>query len=156
MAATGVCAGFVYDLVRVLRRMVPHNSLALQLEDMVYWVLFTMFAMLVLLWEDNGTFRIFSALAPVIGMILYFGFLSRFFMPPILFVARLIKKLSVVILHIFCLPLELFGKLLELPVRKIKKIIYKFNKIAKKLLKKIWKCAKITSGLRYRKKNDKK
>lgn len=156
MLALGMCAGVVYDVIRVLRRVVPHGSIAIQLEDMIYWLLFTLCAMMVLLWEDNGTFRIFSALAPVLGLAFYFAAFSRFCVVPILFTARALKTLWMAILRIFCLPLKLFVRLIEFPLKKIKKILYKFNKIAKIHLKKTLKCAKIKDGLLCRVKNGKK
>ena len=35
--ATGVCMAFVYDLLRLFRRIVRHGRFAVDVEDLLYW-----------------------------------------------------------------------------------------------------------------------
>lgn len=146
LVAAGAAAGIMYDLVRILRRLVRHGTLLLNAEDIVFWFLFTLGIMLIILWESNGVLRFFSVAAPIIGMILYFGMLSPLFMPPATAAAGFIVKTAMVIVHIFCVPLAFIVNLFLLPIKKVKKVLYKFNKIVKRLLKKLWKYEKIASG----------
>jgi len=146
LVLVGMGAGLVYDFIRVFRRLMRHSVFLVQAEDLIFWLIFTLGVMMVLLWESNGVLRVFSVAAPIIGMVLYFGVFSNFFMKPAVAVTLFIKRIIMVIVHIFCIPLVLIGKLCVLPAKKIKKCLYKFNKIVKKLLKKIKKYEKIGTG----------
>lgn len=136
LVAAGMAAGLVYDFVRVLRRLVRHSLFMIQAEDLIYWLVFTVFIMMILLWENNGELRVFSVVAPVLGMIIYFGALSEFFLVPATALTLFIKKLILAVLHIFCIPLVFFGKLCAIPINLLKKRLYIFNKFIKKVLKK--------------------
>jgi hypothetical protein len=48
-----------------------------------------------------------------------------------------------IILHIFCAPLAIVGKIMSLLTKKLEKNLIIFNKIAKKLLKNSLKCETI-------------
>lgn len=146
LAFAGMAAGLVYDMVRVLRRFIRHSLFAIQAEDLIYWLVFTLCIMLIMLKENNGVLRFFSAVAPILGLIVYLGALSPFFLKPMTAVTLFIKRILMVILHIFYMPLAFIGNLLRIPAHKIKKSVYKFNKIIKKLLKKAQKCEKIING----------
>ncbi len=139
----GIAAGLLYDFVRAVRRIIPHNMVFVHAEDLLFWLSFTISVMLVLLWEDNGVVRGFSLLAPIIGLVIYFSLLSCCILKPLTAVGLFIKRIIMVILHTICLPLTFIGKISVLLVKKIKKVLYKFNKIEKRLLKNTLKCEKI-------------
>ena len=50
--ATGVCMAFVYDLLRLFRRIVRHGRFAVDVEDLLYWT-FCFFASFVILYYVN-------------------------------------------------------------------------------------------------------
>lgn len=139
----GMAAGVVYDLFRAVRRIFYHSVLAVQIEDLLFWLAFTMAVMLVMLWENNAALRFFSIAAPLLGMLFYFCTLSRCFMPPMVLVLSAVIKLIRIILHIFCTPLVIAGKIMTVLTKKLEKNLIIFNKIAKKLLKNSLKCETI-------------
>lgn len=60
-----------YDALRILRRLIRHNSFFLALEDLIFWVIASVFIFSMIFKLNNGTIRGFSVLGMGIGMILY-------------------------------------------------------------------------------------
>jgi len=80
MAAFGVAAGFVYDWVRLLRRLVSRGGLAAQIEDVLFWILASGVAFFFLLRLNFGEVRGFAIVGMFLGMFLYFVAVSPVFM----------------------------------------------------------------------------
>jgi spore cortex biosynthesis protein YabQ len=146
----GAAAGVIYDLIRAIRRILRHSIITVQIEDLVFWLVFTISVMLVMLWENNAAVRFFSVVAPLIGMLLYFCTLSKLIISLFVYIFSAIIKVIMIILHIFCVPMEIVGKTIGLFINKLKIIIYKFNKIIKKLLKNSLKCETMSKRIGVR------
>lgn len=68
----------VYDLFRVLRLMIKHNSLAIGVEDFFYWI-YAGAATFMLLYEQNdGGLRLYAIAGVLLGMLFYDKIVSRF------------------------------------------------------------------------------
>lgn len=67
----GIYITFVYDLLRILRRVVPHSSFWIAIEDLVFWVYCAGKVFLLMHHESDGTLRWFAVLGALVGMILY-------------------------------------------------------------------------------------
>ncbi len=67
----GIFITFVYDLLRIFRRVVPHGNLLISLEDMVFWIYCAIKVFLMMYHESNGTLRWFAVLGAMVGMLLY-------------------------------------------------------------------------------------
>lgn len=68
---SGVVVLCGYDQVRVLRRVLPHNTFFQSLEDFFYWTFAGIFCFGVAFKENSGTIRGFSLAAMVFGMWFY-------------------------------------------------------------------------------------
>lgn len=103
----GVFVSFIYDIIRIFRRVVSHNRIFLSIEDLGYWM-FCAWEMFCLLYrESNGVLRWFAILGVALGMALYLLTVSRFF---VTYVSKAIKKL-----------LSVIGKLISFLMRPFKK-----------------------------------
>ncbi len=134
--ATGALLFFVYDLLRIMRRIIPHGTFFIALEDVLFWlgsaaVIFTM-----LYREAYGSLRGFSIGGVVIGMLLYACILSRFVVKGSVF---LLEK----ILYVLLRPLVWLGRLIRRPIRALGRKGRKGAGFFKKRLKKLWKTVKI-------------
>ena len=60
-----------YDVIRIFRRLIPHGTAAVAVEDILYWFIcgVSIFRMLYL--ENSGAIRGFAIAAVVLGMLLY-------------------------------------------------------------------------------------
>lgn len=134
--ATGVILIFVYDLLRIIRRLIPHGTVWIAVEDFLFWAgsALTIFAMLYR--ENDGYLRGFSIGGVVVGMLLYSLLLSRFV---VRFSVFLLEK----ILYVLLRPLVRLGRLFLKPVRVLGKRTRKTGRFLKKRLKKFLKTVKI-------------
>jgi spore cortex biosynthesis protein YabQ len=99
----GVFIPFVYDILRIIRRVIPHGSFWVSVEDMGFWGYCAAEVFLLMYHESNGTLRWFAVIGAMTGIFLYRKLVSSFF----------VKYGSRVIAWV----LELLGKGLGLLVR---------------------------------------
>lgn len=50
----GILITVLYDLLRILRRILPHNILAISLEDFLYWIVCSLLVFAMLIREITG------------------------------------------------------------------------------------------------------
>lgn len=67
----GVMITFLYDVIRVFRRVVRHGVFFVSLEDLVYWVFVSCCIFYLLYQENNGVLRWFVIMGAAAGMLLY-------------------------------------------------------------------------------------
>ncbi len=94
----GVFVTFVYDILRIIRRVIPHGSFCVSVEDFIFWVYCGAEVFLLMYHESNGTLRWFAVLGAVTGMLFYSKLVSPL----------LVKYVSLTLTKI----LGLLGKLL--------------------------------------------
>lgn len=72
----GAAVTFVYDLLRIFRRVFPHGSLWIGIEDAFFWLWTAFWTFSVLYRENDGSFRGYTLLSMAAGMIAYHAFFS--------------------------------------------------------------------------------
>ena len=70
-----------YDGVRIFRRLIPHGTIAVALEDILYWLVCGVYIFRMLYLENSGAIRGFAIAAVVgvpvvLGMLLYLQFVK--------------------------------------------------------------------------------
>lgn len=76
---TGFCFAYIYDNLRLLRRLFSHRSWLVDAEDILYWT-FCFFASFYLLYyENDGVIRFFAVLGAAVGMFLYVRTVGRLY-----------------------------------------------------------------------------
>ena len=60
-----------YDVLRIFRRLVKHGVLLIAIEDLIFWVLASLFLFIMIFRENNGIIRGFSIIGMLIGLVLY-------------------------------------------------------------------------------------
>ena len=124
---TGMGLVLVYDVFRILRRVIKHGNLWVGIEDCLFWCLCTVAVFLLLYRENDGMFRAFAFLALIFGMGVYYLLFSRLLLR--IFVSLLggifggVRKISRVLLGPF--------------VKIVCKVMLFFKKWLKKLYKAI-------------------
>jgi len=68
---------FVYDVLRIFRRLIKQGSIILAVEDLIFWVASSVFIFAMMYRENNGVIRGFSIMGMAIGMVLYHYILSE-------------------------------------------------------------------------------
>ena len=72
----GVILLIMYDVFRILRRIIRHNSFFIFLEDIIYWVVSSILIFRMMYRQNNGIIRGFAILAILVGMFMYHGSVS--------------------------------------------------------------------------------
>ena len=75
----GIFITFIYDLLRIFRRVVPHNDFFVSAEDLFFWIYCGGEVFLLMYHESDGTLRWFAVLGALAGMLLYRKLVSPFF-----------------------------------------------------------------------------
>lgn len=108
--ATGACMAFSYDLLRLFRRLIKHGRIAVDLEDLLYWIVWFCFSFALLYYGNNGVIRFAAVFGAAVGMLMYAATIGRFFIKVSYFVIdKTVGNL-----------LRLFRKLLE-PIKRGKR-----------------------------------
>ncbi len=67
----GVFVTFVYDILRIARRLFPHGSFLVSLEDLCFWIYCGAEVFLLMNRLSDGTLRWFAVLGAAVGVLLY-------------------------------------------------------------------------------------
>ncbi len=86
----GIFITFVYDVLRICRRVIPHGSFWISMEDLCFWIYCAMEVFLLMYHESDGTLRWFAVLGAMAGMFAYKKLISPFFVK---YVSLLLNKL---------------------------------------------------------------
>lgn len=82
---TGAFLMLVYDLLRILRMIIPHGWAAVGVEDLLYWCMAGLATFYLLYRENDGSLRLFMIGTVLLSMTVYDRCFSRFFL-------KLLKK----------------------------------------------------------------
>ncbi len=120
----GIYITFVYDILRIFRRVIPHKDFMVSLEDMGFWIYCAVEVFLLMYHEGNGTLRWFAICGALGGMFLYLKLIS-----PILvkYASLLLGKILEILLKILAFLLRPVLKVL----RRLKKKLTFFRKVLK-------------------------
>lgn len=110
----GVFITFVYDLLRIFRRVVPHNRFWVSVEDLGFWGFCAAEVFLLMYRESNGTLRWFAILGALVGMIVYKKTISNI----------LVKYVSLALIKVFSLLFKLLSFLTR-PLRAVGRAVGK-------------------------------
>jgi len=75
----GVWITFLYDILRILRRVFSHSTGMVSLEDLAFWIYCAGKVFLLMFHESNGNLRWFAVLGALTGMYLYHKKVSPLF-----------------------------------------------------------------------------
>lgn len=123
----GLYFAFLYDCLRIFRRVVRHNVFSVSLEDLIFWIYCGAEVFLLMHRESNGTLRWYAVLGAMTGIIFYHKIISP---PFVKYVSVLLQKLCRVIAR-------MLGRL-TFPVRRL---FHKAGKSAGKAGRRVQSCS---------------
>ena len=106
----GIFINIVYDVLRIIRRVIPHSALMVSVEDFGFWVYCGAEVFLLMYRESNGTLRWFAVFGALIGMIIYKKTISPLYVRGFSFLLNKIIALLKKILSIIGKPFRLLEK----------------------------------------------
>lgn len=121
MAVVGLAGGLLYDSFRALRQVLGWKKWGTLFSDVVYSLILVCAFVLVLLAVNDGQLRSYVYLGLILGYVVYFGLLHRFFWRPLLFILRGICWLIIHLWRLVSWPFRLLGKGVCWPIRHIQR-----------------------------------
>jgi len=112
----GACIGLFFDVLRIFRKTVPHSNIAVQIEDLLFWLTVTIAVFYFMLLRNFGEIRLFSIIGIALGLALYFAILSQWVLKVSVGVINYIKKVILSALMIIFTPFRLFFGWLIRPI----------------------------------------
>lgn len=131
--ASGIFITFIYDVLRILRRVVPHGGLLISLEDLIFWIYCAVHIFLLMHQESNGSLRWFAVIGALAGVLLYKRTISSLLVRYLSMILCRVRNLLGRILG-FCLrPAVRAGHMAGSVIRRLGKRIHTFckNKLKK-------------------------
>lgn len=131
----GLIIGFIYDLYRIFRYFFKPKKVATFIEDLIFWIIVSVIALIILFYSNWGEIRGYVFLGFISGAILYSKLLSK---PVITFLVHIINfiiKILKFILNIFGYPFKLIWDYIHTPYMKALGKIKKGNRKLKRILK---------------------
>ena len=100
----GIFITFIYDLLRIFRKVVPHRGFFVSAEDLFFWIYCSGEVFLLMYHESDGTMRWFAVLGALGGMVLYRKLVSPFLVKYVSMALNQALKLLYRVLGWLCRP----------------------------------------------------
>lgn len=139
---TGIVMGMLYDVIRILRKIVHHPNWIVQIEDLLYWVTCGCFAFIMIYWENYGQIRVFVFIGILIGAVLYFTTASILFMKAATWTIGWVKRIIKAIISFVLIPIRCIIGVIKIPYRyvcKLKRIVKQYKVAHVRRVKNKWK-----------------
>ena len=114
----GMVIGLFYDFFRVARKVAPHAGWAIQLEDVLFWIIATGSMFYFMLNRNFGEIRMFSIIGAAIGVVVYFSTVSRLVLTISVAVINFVKRVVAAAVRIITLPIRFLYNILAPPIKK--------------------------------------
>ncbi|NCB92117.1 MAG: spore cortex biosynthesis protein YabQ [Clostridia bacterium] len=86
----------IYDGLRILRRVLPHTSVIVAIEDLLFWMISSLFLFSRFFWENEGALRAYLFVGTVLGMLAWHYSLSRIYVDVCSGIMNKIKKILLI------------------------------------------------------------
>lgn len=119
----GIFITFLYDILRILRRVIPHGDFMVSLEDILFWIYCAARVFLLMYHESDGNLRWFAVLGALAGMSTYRKLVSPFLVK---YVSLGLKKVLQVLgkgLAFLLRPVRVLSKRAKKKLTHLKKIL---------------------------------
>jgi len=139
----GAVSGVVYDIFRIIRKVIKHPDFLTQVEDLLYWLFISILIFYFILHRNSGEVRIYAIIGVFSGMCIYFLTLSRLVIMSSVFIINIVEKIVIMAFHILLLPVRFMIKLLSYPAYALKRWSMRRVRSGKRLMKHTYRFAGI-------------
>lgn len=88
-----------YDLLRILRRLIKHGTFFLAFEDLIFWIVASIYIFSVIYRHNSGIIRGFSVMGMMIGIVLYHYLFKNYLVDIIVKVIRILLRPLAMAIH---------------------------------------------------------
>lgn len=144
----GVGLGIAYDMIRMVRILLPHHKVAIFVEDMFYIVFFAMTVFIFTYEKARGQLRFFIFIGAILGLIIYILTVGNVVVNVTKMIVTILYKILFAVYKIFIAPIV---KIFVIIYQKLSVTFVQTYSIFKKIVKRIKKSLKKEHGLLYNK-----
>lgn len=116
MTLCGACAGAVFDIFRIIRKIFGASLLTTSIEDILFWLGISAGMFFSLLYISAGEIRWHESIGVILGGIIYFLAISKIFIKILTFILQFLIKFFLLIFKIFLTPLGFLYKMIKKPL----------------------------------------
>ena len=128
---------FVYDIFRILRKVVRTGGIAVFVQDILFWLIACIIMFISIYRSNDGELRGFLFLGAFLGAVLYAMLFSKAVMGSSLFIVNVTTRAVKLLIFIVLYPFRFLVKLLAIPVRMAAKAAADSIRIARERKKEI-------------------
>lgn len=125
MTFFGLVMGIGFDIYRELKSSFKLKSMAVNILDLLIWIIFIILAYAVLLFTNYGQVRLYIFMAVALGLLLYFRWFSRAARKPIRIGLAVLLKLLSFLWKVVKIPFVFLCKVLMLPANFVSLVLLK-------------------------------
>ena len=114
--ACGIIIGLLFDLFRIIRRIIPTNEYITFLQDIIYWLIASVIVFAFILNFNNGDLRWYEFVGVFLGAGMYLLTVSTVIIETSIFILQFIFKILSLILKIISVPLMFIYRLIKKPL----------------------------------------
>lgn len=131
---SGLLYGMIYDILRIFRIAVRHKSIAVIIEDILYFTVIALLTFLLALAQSRGEIRLYHIIGETLGFVIYYLTLGEAVLAVADKIISAIRFILTLVNRILIRPiLRLVRIIIAVPLSVFKRII----RICKKILKKL-------------------
>lgn len=119
MALCGMCIGVLFDVFRVYRLLQRPKLLAVNISDLLFWILGGGVLYISLIYFNDGQLRWYVFVGLILGTILYFSLLSKLVIRIFVVISKIFMKILRFILKILLTPLLFLYKIVVIPLYRV-------------------------------------
>lgn len=124
----GCVMTFIYDGIRIVRRIVPHRNIVINIEDFIYFVGCGVWFFVILFSDNYGEIRFFSIIGMFIGIILYLLTLSPLVVKSGTFILKKILRFLYYAVYTVLYPIRLLFRIILYPFIRAGRVVKKHSK----------------------------
>ena len=88
---SGAVIGILFDLFRILRKSFKTPDIITYIEDIIFWILTGLFLLYIIFKYSFGQLRIYMFVSLIIGIVIYFLTISKYFIKLNIKIIRIYK-----------------------------------------------------------------
>lgn len=135
----GVILGLIFDLYRIFRGFIKPKWYVTQIGDLIFWILSTIIAFIILLQGNFGEVRIYVFIGFSLGLFSYIKLFSKKVQRFILKTIEIIVKIVITLFKIIMIPINIIKQIIIIPIGVIGFLYNKTTLVIKWILNKFFK-----------------
>lgn len=137
-ACTGIIICVLFDIFRALRKTIKTSDILTYIEDIIFWTITAAILIYITFILNSGHLRAYTYVGLILGIIIYYLAISKFFMKVSVAILKIIKDVITKVIILLLIPIKFILKINKkliyficINFKNVTKIFKKFSKTPK-------------------------